>query len=242
MQAEWIWGLAGGLMIGTATWLLFAGIGRIAGISGILFHAVQSAAPQNRWRWVFLAALLSGPWLLAAVGDGLPRYDAGSLGGAPLLVIAGLMLTCGALGDRYGRKRLLLIGLGLFGISSAAAAWAGSAALVIAARGVMGLGAAIMMPVAFAVHEVEIIRAALARILDHPLGDAMNSIVEWLSRHASSPRPVLQERWQHLVPNCPPHRFLALCLRLPTIGGWHRSIPTAPRSRRAAQTRSGRPR
>ena len=70
---------------------------------------------------------------------------------AYVLVIAGLMLTCGALGDRYGRKRLLLIGLGLFGISSAAAAWAGSAALVIAARGVMGLGAAIMMPVAFAV-------------------------------------------------------------------------------------------
>ena len=99
MQAEWIWGLAGGLMIGTATWLLFAGIGRIAGISGILFHAVQSAAPQNRWRWVFLAALLSGPWLLAAVGDGLPRYDAGSLGGAPLLVIAGLMV---GLGTRLG--------------------------------------------------------------------------------------------------------------------------------------------
>ena len=47
--------------------------------------------------------------------------------------------------DRYGRKRLLLIGLGLFGTSSAAAAWAGSAALVVAARGVMGMGAAIML-------------------------------------------------------------------------------------------------
>ena len=70
---------------------------------------------------------------------------------AYILVIAGLMLTCGALGDRYGRKRLLLIGLGLFGISSAAAAAVDSAALVIAARGVMGMGAAIMIPVAFAV-------------------------------------------------------------------------------------------
>ncbi|KAB2811042.1 MFS transporter [Pimelobacter simplex] len=70
---------------------------------------------------------------------------------AYVLVIAGLMLTCGALGDRYGRKRLLLIGLGVFGVSSAAAAGAGSSALVIAARGVMGMGAAIMMPVAFAV-------------------------------------------------------------------------------------------
>ncbi|UUW88611.1 MFS transporter [Pimelobacter simplex] len=70
---------------------------------------------------------------------------------AYVLVLAGLMLTCGALGDRYGRKRLLLMGLCLFGFSSAGAAWASSAALVIAARGVMGLGAAIMMPVAFAV-------------------------------------------------------------------------------------------
>jgi EmrB/QacA subfamily drug resistance transporter len=70
---------------------------------------------------------------------------------AYVLVIAGLMLTCGALGDRYGRKRLLLIGLGLFGISSGIAAWVDSAALVITARGVMGVGAAILMPVAFAV-------------------------------------------------------------------------------------------
>jgi len=70
---------------------------------------------------------------------------------AYVLVIAGLMLTCGALGDRYGRKRLLLIGLGLFGISSAVAAGVDSAAPVIAARGAMGMGAAIMLPVAFAV-------------------------------------------------------------------------------------------
>lgn len=70
---------------------------------------------------------------------------------AYVLVIDGLMLTCGTLGDRYGRKRLLLIGLGLFGLSSAAAAVVDSAALVIAARGVMGMGAAIMLPVAFAV-------------------------------------------------------------------------------------------
>lgn len=70
---------------------------------------------------------------------------------AYILVIAGFMLTCGALGDRHGHKRLLLIGLGLFGASSAVAAAVDSAALVIAARGVMGLGAAILMPVSFAV-------------------------------------------------------------------------------------------
>lgn len=70
---------------------------------------------------------------------------------AYVLVIAGLMLTCGALGDRYGRKRLLLIGLGIFGISSAIAAGVDSTALLIGARAVMGVGAAIVMPVAFAV-------------------------------------------------------------------------------------------
>ncbi|ROT33452.1 DHA2 family efflux MFS transporter permease subunit [Micromonospora sp. HM5-17] len=70
---------------------------------------------------------------------------------AYVLVLAGLMLTCGALGDRYGRKRLLLIGLLLFGVASAAATWADTAGLVIAARAVMGVGGAIIMPVAFAV-------------------------------------------------------------------------------------------
>ena len=69
---------------------------------------------------------------------------------AYVLVIAGLMLTCGALGDRWGRKRLLLIGLGVFGISSAVAAGVDAAGPVIIARGLMGMGAAIMMPGAFA--------------------------------------------------------------------------------------------
>ncbi|WP_249643814.1 DHA2 family efflux MFS transporter permease subunit [Nocardia sputi] len=70
---------------------------------------------------------------------------------AYVLVLAGLMLVCGALGDRYGRKRLLLVGLALFAAPSAAAAWADTAGLVIAARAVMGVGAAILLPVVFAV-------------------------------------------------------------------------------------------
>lgn len=95
MQVEWLWGLAGGVMIGFAALLLYAGIGRIAGISGILFQAVQSPAQENRWRWVFLAGLLSAPWLLAAGGGSLPRYDADALGGAPLLLVAGLLVGVG---------------------------------------------------------------------------------------------------------------------------------------------------
>lgn len=69
---------------------------------------------------------------------------------AYVLVFAGLLLPLGALGDRYGRKRLMLIGLAVFAVASLAAAWAGSAGLVIGARAAMGIGAAIIMPITLA--------------------------------------------------------------------------------------------
>jgi EmrB/QacA subfamily drug resistance transporter len=62
------------------------------------------------------------------------------------LVFAGLLLTCGALGDRFGRKGALTIGLLIFGGASAISAIAGSADQIIATRAVMGLGAALVMP------------------------------------------------------------------------------------------------
>jgi EmrB/QacA subfamily drug resistance transporter len=61
---------------------------------------------------------------------------------AYVLVLAALMLPVGALGDRYGRRRWLVGGLVLFGAASAVAAWADSPAALVAARAVMGLGAA----------------------------------------------------------------------------------------------------
>lgn len=62
------------------------------------------------------------------------------------LAFAALLLLAGALGDRYGRRRILLAGLALFGVSSAAAAVAGDVDQLIAARAVMGVGAACIMP------------------------------------------------------------------------------------------------
>ena len=62
------------------------------------------------------------------------------------LVFAGLLLLAGTLGDRYGRRRTLLAGLGVFGLASAAAAYAGGADALIATRAVMGAGAAFVMP------------------------------------------------------------------------------------------------
>jgi EmrB/QacA subfamily drug resistance transporter len=62
------------------------------------------------------------------------------------LVFAGMLLTAGALGDRYGRRRVLGGGMLLFGTASALSAFAGSAGALIAWRAVMGLGAALIMP------------------------------------------------------------------------------------------------
>ena len=58
------------------------------------------------------------------------------------LVMAGMVLPMGALGDRIGFKRLLMIGSTLFGLSSLAAAFAPSAGWLIAARASLAIGAA----------------------------------------------------------------------------------------------------
>jgi len=63
-----------------------------------------------------------------------------------VLVFAGLLLTAGSLGDRYGRYRLLAIGLALFGLGSAASAFATSADMLIVTRALMGVGGACIMP------------------------------------------------------------------------------------------------
>lgn len=65
---------------------------------------------------------------------------------AYILVFAGLLLTMGALGDRFGRKRALTIGLILFGFGSIGAAFSGSADMLIATRAAMGIGGALIMP------------------------------------------------------------------------------------------------
>lgn len=62
------------------------------------------------------------------------------------LVFAGLLLTGGALGDRFGRKGALTIGLVIFGLASLGATQATSATHLVIARGVMGIGAALVMP------------------------------------------------------------------------------------------------
>lgn len=63
-----------------------------------------------------------------------------------VLVFAGLLLTAGSLGDRFGRRRTLWIGIVLFSFFSIASALSTSAAQLIVARSLMGVGAALIMP------------------------------------------------------------------------------------------------
>ncbi|WP_280470604.1 MFS transporter [Nocardia farcinica] len=67
------------------------------------------------------------------------------------LTLAALLLPLGALGDRLGRKPVLLLGLVVFGVANLAAALAPSAAVMLGARVVGGVGAAMIMPITLAV-------------------------------------------------------------------------------------------
>ncbi|MEV6802607.1 MFS transporter [Micromonospora rifamycinica] len=66
--------------------------------------------------------------------------------GAYTLVFATLMFTAGALGDSFGHRTVLAVGLGIFGAASLWAAYSGDAGQLITARAAMGLGAALIMP------------------------------------------------------------------------------------------------
>ncbi|MBB3052941.1 DHA2 family multidrug resistance protein-like MFS transporter [Prauserella isguenensis] len=61
-------------------------------------------------------------------------------------VLAGLLVLMGSVGDRIGRRRLLLSGAALFGAASVFAAFAASPAMLIAARALLGVGGATLMP------------------------------------------------------------------------------------------------
>lgn len=65
---------------------------------------------------------------------------------AYVLVFAGLLLLAGSLGDKFGRKRALFAGYGIFAATSVLAAYADSSTQLIAVRALMGVGGALIMP------------------------------------------------------------------------------------------------
>ncbi|MFM8894172.1 MAG: MFS transporter, partial [Actinomycetales bacterium] len=68
-----------------------------------------------------------------------------------ILAFAALLFTWGVIGDRVGRKRVLVIGLIVFGLASAACAFSASAGMLIWLRVVMGIGGAAVLPTTLAI-------------------------------------------------------------------------------------------
>ena len=116
-----------------------------------------------RRRWLILSVLIVG--LLAIVIDNtvlnvalktIAEPPPAGLGASQsqlewainsyTLVFAGLLFTFGVIGDKIGRKRMLMIGLALFGIASLLSAYSRSPEQLIFARAAMGLGGAAVMP------------------------------------------------------------------------------------------------
>lgn len=92
---NWQLSFAGGLMIGAAALLLYALIGRIAGISGILYGgAWRERGGERYWRLAFLLALVAGGWLAVAAGIALPRV-AWTAESAMLAAVSGLLVGYG---------------------------------------------------------------------------------------------------------------------------------------------------
>jgi DHA2 family multidrug resistance protein-like MFS transporter len=122
-------------------------------------QAPPTTAQAGRAQWLGLA-VLALPALLVAV-DGTALYFALPFLSADLrpssdqmlwimdsygFLLAGLLVTMGFVGDRIGRRRLLMIGAGAFGAASVLAAYASSAEMLIAARALLGIGGATLAP------------------------------------------------------------------------------------------------
>jgi EmrB/QacA subfamily drug resistance transporter len=109
-------------------------------------------------RWTLAACILASSLSFvdgSVLNVALPAIRAGYRAGAAevqwvvnayLLPLSALLLLGGALGDHFGRRRLLVLGTLLFGIASLVCALAPSLAVLLTARGVQGIGAALLLP------------------------------------------------------------------------------------------------
>jgi MFS transporter, DHA2 family, multidrug resistance protein len=105
------------------------------------------------------------------------------------LVLAALLLPGGLLGDRYGRKKILLISLTLFAIASLACAYSSTSDELIAGRALLGLAAACVFPLSLSVLPVifseeerptAVTVSAVATLLSYPIGPIVGG---WLLTH-----------------------------------------------------------
>ncbi|WP_314172546.1 DHA2 family efflux MFS transporter permease subunit [Streptomyces winkii] len=131
---------------------------------------MSSSVPENvhRRRWLILGVLMLSLLIVvldnsilnvamktiaqpAPAGLGASQSELEWSINSYTLVFAGLLFTAGLLGDRLGRRRVLLFGLVVFGLGSVFAALADSPGQLVAFRAVMGLGGAFVMPSTLAI-------------------------------------------------------------------------------------------
>ncbi len=137
-----------------------------AGSRGV--QAVGLTPPGgSRLRWLAAAVLITGSLMdlidVNIVNVALPTIRRSLRAGATelewvvsgyMLAFAAILIIAGSLGDKFGRKRLFLVGVAVFGTASLAAGLSGTAADLIAARVVQGAGAALMSPQVLATFRV----------------------------------------------------------------------------------------
>jgi EmrB/QacA subfamily drug resistance transporter len=157
--------------VGVRKWLVLIALALSVLVVGIDLTVLNVALPTI------------GPVLHASTGDLQWFVDSYSL------VLAATLLPFGVLGDRIGRKTMLIAGLLLFCVTSAVCAYAPDAGALIAVRAVLGLSAAPIMPLAMAVLPVLFTPAErpkaiavmmTATMLGFPLGPVLGG---WLLNH-----------------------------------------------------------
>lgn len=133
------------------------GQGRYAG-RGVIGPGAQLRLGEASGRWVLLAAVLGSALAgidATVVNIALPAIGADLHAGfaglqwtinAYTLTLASFILLGGSLGDRYGRRRVFLVGVGWFALASALCALAPTIAALIGARALQGVGAALLTP------------------------------------------------------------------------------------------------
>jgi uncharacterized membrane protein YedE/YeeE len=87
--------LAGGALIGAAAVLLYATLGRIAGVSGIAFGVTGSSGPERAWRLLFLAGLVAGAWLTVLAGVAIPVAGSATASAVILALGGGVLVGVG---------------------------------------------------------------------------------------------------------------------------------------------------
>lgn len=121
--------------------------------------AASTPASTSRRRWVILLVLAGSQMLvqldatiintaLPAIKRAFEMSESQSLwvADAYMVIFGGLLLLAGALGDRFGRRKILIVGMAIFVVASIAVAFTPDANFLIVGRGLQGLGGALVIP------------------------------------------------------------------------------------------------